>query len=344
VRILIVGGTGFIGSRVTRALALAGHEVAVLHRGGTPIYTGIGEILGDRNALSNHRAEIRAFRPDAVLDCILSNGSQAEQLVDVIRGIAGRVIALSSQDVYRAAGVLHRTEEGPLEPVPIAEDSPVRSRLGVYGPKATALLRSVFGWLTDDYDKIPVERAVLADPNLPATILRLPMVYGPGDPLHRFHPVVRRIDDGRPAILLEQSAATWRGTRGYVENIAEAIVLAVTSPQADGRIYNLGEEDTLTEAAWARAAGDLTGWNGRIVALPSGDMPAHLRAPYNLEQHWVIATRRMRDELGYRETVARSEALQRTIGWERSHAPPQINPALFDYAAEDAALARAAHV
>ena len=50
------------------------------------------------------------------------------------------------------------------------------------------LLQQVFGWVDDAYDKIPVERAVLGNPALPGIVLRLPMVYGPGDRLHRFTP------------------------------------------------------------------------------------------------------------------------------------------------------------
>jgi hypothetical protein len=39
--------------------------------------------------------------------------------MEVFRGIAGRVVVASSIDVYRACGVLHGSEEGPLEPVPL---------------------------------------------------------------------------------------------------------------------------------------------------------------------------------------------------------------------------------
>ena len=46
------------------------------------------------------------------------------------------------------------------------------------------------------------------------TILRLPMIYGPGDPLHRFYPVVKRVDDGRTAMMLDESTAQWGGIRG----------------------------------------------------------------------------------------------------------------------------------
>jgi dTDP-D-glucose 4,6-dehydratase len=59
--------------------------------------------------------------------------------------------------------------------------------------------------------------------------------------------------------------------------------------------------------------------------------------PGNTRQQWVASSARIRAELGYREPVALDEALRRTIEWERTH-PPTIDPAQFDYAAEDAAL------
>jgi nucleoside-diphosphate-sugar epimerase len=335
-RVLIIGGTGFIGRYVVRAFEQLGHETPIFHRG-----SNVPEFAGDRNDPESLARAVRLFRPDAVLDCILSDGTQATQLMRVLRGRTGRVIALSSQDVYRAAGVLHRTEEGTIERLPLTEESALRTRSGVYGREATAMLKSIFGWLTEDYDKIAVERAILGDPELPGTVLRLPMVYGPGDPLHRFYPAVKRIQDHRLAIILEERFAGWRGTRGYVENVAGAIALAVVSPQAAGRIYNAGDPDTLTEFEWTRAVGDALGWEGRVVCLPEGDTPPHLRAPYNFDQHWITSTQRIRDELGYCEVVPRSEALRRTVEWQQARSP-QLPFATFDYAAEDQALARAA--
>ena len=84
-----------------------------------------------------------------------------------------------------------------------------------------------------------------------ATVLRLPMVYGPGDPLRRFLPVVKRVDDGRRAIIVEEKFAAWCGPRGYVENVAHAIALAATSDRAAGRVYNVGEAESITELEWA---------------------------------------------------------------------------------------------
>src|SRR5580765_5230384 len=133
--------------------------------------------------------------------------------MDAFRGVARRVVAASSIDVYRACGVLHGSEEGPLEPVPLTEDSPLRTKLQTYPPAQIKMLQGIFGWLDEEYDKIPVEGAILGDAQLPGTVLRLPMIYGPGDRLSRFRPVVQRIDDGRRTILLDEQWAAWRSPR-----------------------------------------------------------------------------------------------------------------------------------
>lgn len=341
-RILVIGGTGFIGSFITSQLAALRHDVFVFSRCGRakPLPEGVRAIAGDRRRLEDSAAELRALAPDVVIDGILSSANQAQALVRTFLGAARRIVALGSIDVYRACGVLHGLESGPLEPVPLTEDSPLRTRLQTYPHESLRMLQRVFGWLDDEYDKIPVEKAILAPGlELPGTVLRLPMVYGPGDPLHRLFPIVKRVDDGRRVIPVSASMAQWRGPRGYVANVAAAVVLAATSDVAAGRVYNVAEEEALSEREWTQLVAGAAGWSGEVAVIPDDRAPLHLRAPGNAAQHWTTDSSRIRRELGYRELVARDEAIRRTISWERAHPPAQIDPAQFDYAAEDAALA-----
>jgi nucleoside-diphosphate-sugar epimerase len=331
-RVLVIGGTGFIGRPLVRELARMGHAVSVLTRGGSPAELPAETIMGERG-------DLPALRPpaDVVIDLILSSGAQAARLMETFRGIAGRVVAASSIDVYRACGVLHGSEQGPLEPVPLTEDSALRTRLQTYPPESVKMLQSIFHWLGDEYDKIPVEQAIMGDPALPGTVLRLPMVYGPGDRLRRFHPVLKRIGDGRRAILFEEGNAAWRSPRGYVDNVAAAIALAAVSEQAAGRIYNVAERPAFSELEWARKIAAAAGWDGEFVVLPKDRMPAHLVQKGNSAQHWEADSARIRRELGYREPVPLDEAIRRTVEWERAHPIGAFNPHPFDYAAEDAA-------
>jgi nucleoside-diphosphate-sugar epimerase len=334
-RVLLIGGNGFIGPHVAAALERDGHEVVLFHR--RPSANAVRrEIVGDRQRIHDYRDQLRALGADVVVDLILSSGRQARELIDAFRGAARRVVAISSCDVYRACGVLHGSEPGPLEPVPLTEDSPLRTKLQTYPPDRIKMLQQVFGWLDDEYDKIPVEREILGDAQLPGTVLRLPMVYGPGDALHRLMPIVKRVADGRRVILFEEKLARWRAPRGYVENVAAAIALAATDDRAAGRIYNVGEKENLSELEWAQRVAAVAGWTGEFLLLPAGRMPAHLLMPGNTEQHWSTDTTRIRTELGYREPVAQEEAIRRTIEWERAN-PTSSSPHAFDYAAENAA-------
>ena len=338
-KILLIGGSGFIGRYTAEQLLHSGHHVTVFHRGNTKPPAGAEEILGNRQSLQDHQPEFRKQKFDVVVDFVLSSGRQALQLMDTFRGIAGRVVALSSMDVYRAWGVFYNLEPGGLQELPLTEDSDLRTSRNTYPPEVLKKAQAIYGWLDDEYDKIPVEQAVLGDPKLPGTIVRLPMIYGPGDPLHRFHPVLKRIDDGRKSIIFADDVAPVRTPRGYVEDVGSAIALAATSPQATGRVYNVCEADSFGELDWARKIAAPTGWNGEFVVLPHDRTPKHLLWPGNTAQHLVVSSDRIRKELGYRELLTREEAMRRTIEWERAN--PQGTPlAQFDYAAEDAALAQ----
>ncbi len=295
-----------------------GHEVTVFHRGRTAPPLGARSIVGDRHELGTQRSELRALAPDVVVDAVLSSGRQASQMLDVFRGAVRRVVALSSMDVYRACGVLHGSEPGPLAALPLGEDSPLRTKLETYPAAQVERLQSIFGWLDSAYDKIPVERTILGDAEFEARVVRLPMVYGPGDPLHRFGQILKQMDDGVFEVPFDEGVARWRGTRGYVENVAAAIVAVTEADAVPSRVYNVGDEDTLSELGWARLIAEAAGWLGDLVVLPSDRAPAALKMPGNLEQHWVADTSRIRRELGFREPVARDEALRRTVASERA--------------------------
>ncbi len=313
--------------------------MAVFHRGTIAAPTGVEEIRGDRNQLSASRQELERFAPDVVIDLVISSGPQAEELMNIFRGATRRVVMLSSIDVYRAVAVFQGTETGPLQEVPLTEDSELRRSLHPYPAESMQVLRTIFSWFTDDYDKIPAERAVMNDRELPGTVLRLPMVYGPGDPLHRFYPVVKRVADRRPHILFPDTLAAWRSPRGYVGNVAAAIALAATDTRAARRIYNVCEEPSFSELEWARKIACEMSWKGDFVVLPVARTPRHLLKPGNAAQHWTASSARIRQELGYEEPIGVEEAIRQTIRWEWENPPAIPFLAQLDYAAEDAAVA-----
>lgn len=305
-RVLVLGGSGFIGASAVGRLRELGGEVATFHRGEG------ASIRGDRADLGSHRDGFARFAPDVVLDTIAYTEKDATALVAAFRGIAGRIVVLSSQDVYASYGRLLRLERGAPEPGPSDEDAPLRISRFPY--RATARP----GEMAYDYDKILVERAAAADPGLPVTVLRLPCVYGPGDRHHRVGQVLACMHPGRP-VLLDRAKAAWRWTRGSVGNVAEAIALATMDARASGRTYNLGEETALTETEWTRAIGRAAGWSGEVRGVAKEDLSAGLSESYDFEHDLVADTRRIRRELGYRERLGFEAGLAAAVAWERTH-------------------------
>ncbi|PYS51327.1 MAG: NAD-dependent dehydratase [Acidobacteria bacterium] len=287
-RILIIGGTRFIGPYVVQRLANEGHDITIFHRGETEADSRVRvqEIHGDRRELSSFVAEFKTVKPDVVLDMIAYTEEDARNL---------------------------------------------------YPHRAHAKGQDDFAY---NYEKILVERVVMSDAALPFTILRLPAVYGPNDSQHRLFGYLKRMDDRRPAILLEEEQSRWRWTRGYVQNVADAIALAVTDNRAMNRIYNVGEPEALSESDWVHAIGHAAGWDGRIVVLPKDSMPAHMTTNADYSHHLFTDTNRIRAELGFNEQVSRQESLHKTIDWERANPPAEPFPAESEYAAEDAILAK----
>lgn len=321
-KIMIIGGTRFMGPYVIKKLSALGHDVMVFHRGRTNIRLsdGVRELLGDRNRLSEYRHEIEQFRPDVVLDMILLTEQQAHELNKVVSGIVKRAVIISSCDVYRNYGMLLGKEEGPASEGKLSENAPLRKNYYPYRD-----MKSNKNDILYNYDKILVEKAVMANRDISSTILRLPMVYGPGDYQYRFGEYIKRMADKRPAILIDEARTRWRITRGYCENCAEAICKAILNQQAGNKIYNIGEPSAREEREWTAAIARIIGWQGKIIAVPQSMLPEHLRTDYNWQYHLDIDTSAIRNELGFKEPVEADDALKRTINWQLKNPPENAN-------------------
>jgi nucleoside-diphosphate-sugar epimerase len=335
-RVLVIGGTAFIGPYVVRSLISGGHEVTVFHRGEhEPELPSSVRHVHSASAVFpvlNFPGELVSWKPEVVLHMVTMGEHDADAVVRAFKGVARRLVVPSSGDVYGAYGVLIGSEAEIGESQLLHEDSPLRTNFYPYRKMA----KGPHDWIYH-YEKILVERVVMGDPELPGTILRLPAVYGPGDDRHGFSAYLKRMDDRRSAILLDEGQARWRWSHGYVENVAAAITLAVTDGRASGRIYNVGEEAVPTTAERVRVLAKLVGWTGEILALPRTSLPPHLRDAYNYSQGLAYDTSRIRGEIGYEEMVSVEEGLCRTIAWLRTRAPAR-DSARYDYVAEDAAM------
>ena len=182
-RILVLGGTKFVGPPLVQELLKNGHEVTLFHRGKTfdSRTEGASSIVGNREQLADYRGEFGKLQPDVVLDMIPYTQSESRELMTVMKGVTPRIVALSSVDVYLAYGRLHRTEPGRAVQVPLREGSPLRQ---TYGPEGAR------------YDKLSVEQFVMGSDEIAGTVLRLPAIYGPKDPGYRFRRFIKPMVDG----------------------------------------------------------------------------------------------------------------------------------------------------
>jgi nucleoside-diphosphate-sugar epimerase len=274
-RVLIIGGTGFIGTNVQKALA--DHQVAVFHRGRSKsMIQGVTVLQGDRARLQDHQAKIASWRPDVVLDMIPRNGQDAREVANVIVNHTSRLVVVSSASVYRNFGRLIGTEQGPIDNTPSTEAGALRSTLFPYRGAVPRPAGDPLQWL-DDYDKIPVEDSVLAFPGLHANVVRLPMVYGPRDPDNRVGKYLQYMSNKYNRIRLPEPAASWRNSRAFVQNVGVAIA-SVIARGAPGLVYNVSERHLMSELEWVRTIGEVAGWTGQVERVekePRNDKRAH---------------------------------------------------------------------
>jgi nucleoside-diphosphate-sugar epimerase len=306
---LVLGGTGFIGSRITNALHEAGVRAVPFHRSASRTH-GVcrraEHVHGDHGTADDLERAMRDVEPDVVVDVVAYTQADGEQLAAACAGRVDRVVLVSSQDVYRAYGRYIAIEPGPLEPLPYTTDSPLRSVLFPY---------RTFGG-DPDYEKILAERALASSSGFDLSVVRLPMVYGPGDRGGRVAPYVEDLTYGRDVRVPLPSAA-WRCTRGYVDDVAEAVALVAIAPAAAGEVYNLGEPDALTTEEWARAVCEAYGATPDVhmtkASAASSDESIR-RLDWN--QDLIADTEQIRSQLGYDERVGRARGLAATVAWE----------------------------
>src|SRR5215204_4959197 len=207
-RVMVLGGTRFIGAAVVEELHAHGHELLVVHRGEhePADLSQVDHLHAQRQDLPQLRGPVDDFGPEAVVDNCAYSAADAETALAAV-GDDTRLLVVSSMDVYRAFGaVLAGTETDPL---PVDETSPVRPERFPYRGRAHPSPDA------DTYEKLDVEAAYLARA---ATVCRLPMVYGERDHQRREEPILRRVRAGRTRI--PAGSGGWLWTRGYVRDVA----------------------------------------------------------------------------------------------------------------------------
>lgn len=332
-RILVIGGTGFIGTPLTARLLARGHEVAVFSRGRKPVPENVMSIKGERGQINGAAARIDQFEPEVVIDIFAMTDAETRPVFELMAERHCRFVMISSCDVYRVFGQLLGNESGPKTNDLQSETSPLRQTSYPY--------RAIPNSRAPDYDKIPLEALLFELFDTRGTVMRLPMIVGAGDPQHRFRDPVKHMADQRPILLLPQVYANWTTTYGHIRNVIEAIVVAAEDPRSSGEIFNVADGAHRTQMEWYQAVADTMKWSGEIVMAEAKGLPEK-RAAFELGTDFShdlrIDAAKLRSQLKFQPVIDLDSALEDIIKWETAHLG-EIDETMFDYCADDAWLA-----
>ena len=324
-RAFLLGGSGQTGRALIPRLHQRGWEIVVASRGEREVPAGVEHVTVDRGvegALENAVGD----GADVLVDFAAFEPEHAEQLL-ALRDRIGSLVVLSSAAVY------FPEDEADFArlPVPIAE----RTETVAPGPG---------GYATK---KRAIELAVLEQDALPATLIRAGAIHGPWSTWAREWYFVKRVLDGRRAIVL-----AYRGASRFhpisVHNLAELIWLAAERPGR--RVLNAGDPEppTVVEIARAVAANLEHDWAEVLIDEPVGNVGETV---WSTPHPVVLDMTDAEFELGYRPVTTYEQAIPETLAWlveatrgrewrEVLPTTAKIMESSFDYAAEDAFITR----
>ena len=327
-KVLIVGGAGQIGHAVAAALLADGWRVIVSSRSGAGPAPAGGELVACDRDQPGALAGAVGEGVDALIDVAAYDADHARQLLEVQADV-GAFVVISSASVYRDAvgRTLDEAASGgfPELPVPIAADQPTVDP----GP--------------DTYStrKVALEQALLQHVLRPTTILRRGAIHGLASRHSREWFFVKRILDRRSAVPLAYMGESRFHTTAAA-NIAELVRIALARPGVGA--LNIADPVALSVSEIGRAIAASYGRTCEIVPFagpPQVRLGAHpwcVPAPIVLDMSRAAA-------IGYRPAVTYEQSVGEDCRSIEAMAasgaifPDYIN-AMFDYAAEDAWLAR----
>ena len=226
-RILIMGGTRFIGVYLTKALVEQGHEVVLFNRGNKPApIEGLQEIHGDRKDADSLKQKLAHEKFDAIFD---NNGrelSDTKPLVDLFSDSVQHFVYVSSAGVYQKTDLLPHREGDAVDP---------QSR---HKGKHE----------TEDY---------MAKVGLPWTSVRPTYIYGAQNyndlEAWFFDRIVRDRAIPIPGNGLHITQF------GHVKDLAHAMTAILGNEQAKGQIYNISDNRYVTFDGLAKACAKAAG-------------------------------------------------------------------------------------
>jgi UDP-glucose 4-epimerase len=234
-RILIMGGTRFIGVYLTKILVEQGHDVVLFNRGKKPApVEGITQIHGDRTDASQLKEKLSQEQFDAIFD---NNGrelSDTQPLAEIFKDRVKHFVYMSSAGVYLKSDQLPHVEGDPVDP---------KSRHK--GKHET--------------------EAFLTQLGLPWTSIRPTYIYGPQNYNDLEAWFFDRIVRDRPIPIPGKGMHITQF--GHCKDLAKAMAAVLGNETAVGQIYNVSGDRYVTFDGLARACTEAAGKSPDAVQL-----------------------------------------------------------------------------
>jgi 2'-hydroxyisoflavone reductase len=242
-RVLVVGGTRFVGRHLVEAALSAGHEVTIFHRGrtGSELFPDVEHRLGDRNTDLSALAD---GEWDATIDTCAYVPRHVTSLADALGTRGGQQVLISSVSAYAQPKEANYREDAPL--------------LELDDPTVETVTNETYGGL-----KVLCERSALAIHGDRALVVRPTYVIGPHDYSWRFPTWVRRIAAGGE-VLAPGPASDYsqyidaRDMAGWIVSMLERDLGGVFHTVAPSAHFTWGEELETIASAVAPADTTLT--------------------------------------------------------------------------------------
>lgn len=193
-KILIIGGTRFLGRHLVTAAVAGRHEVTVFHRGKTDadLPVEVEEIYGDRDV---DLSKLEDGQWDVCIDTCGYHPTQVRKLAEILEGRVDRYVFVSSISVYSDVSVKGFDESAPLET--LTEEQIAKADAIASSSKGSAF---TYGEM---YGGLKALCEATAEEILPgrAVIIRPGLIVGPYDYTDRFTYWVVRIANGGEVLL-----------------------------------------------------------------------------------------------------------------------------------------------
>jgi len=256
-RILLLGGSGLLSGAAARAFLRDGHDVSVVTRGRQPIAPGVRELRADRRDVASLRAALEGAQFDFTADFLAFGGGDVERLLAVPGFDPGRLVAISSGQVYLVTAspeppFREEHADRPLMPEPVQGTRDHDE--WKYGMGKRAL-------------EAALARASAAT-GLRALALRIPVVQGEEDHggSRRLWAWIERLLDGGPVLLPDAGRQVVRFV--YVEDVAATLVtLARIAAWPEARALNLAQPDEMPLREFLERVAALAGASPRFVRV-----------------------------------------------------------------------------